>query len=237
MEHLLVLGCQVGVATDGLKAVEAARDGAYDLVLMDCQMPVMSGFEATQAIRCLTDESRCDVPIVAMTANAMSGDRERCLVAGMNDYLSKPVQKDALARMIERWIRATNLDCFPEGNPMNNDTEKVLDPEVLQSLRELSGEDEPSLFAELVQIFLDDTPTRMGDLEQAFQSADSDALHQAAHALKSSAANLGALGLSELFRELELIGRQSDISRAESLIQDVRSEYARVQSALEAEIS
>ena len=103
LAQLRKLGCDAGAVTNGAEAVEAVRRGEYDLVLMDCQMPVMDGFEATRCIRC---PSIRVLPIIAMTANAMPYDRERCLHEGMNDYLSKPVNLDRLADTLARWLPA-----------------------------------------------------------------------------------------------------------------------------------
>ena len=233
------LGCEVSVANNGAEALDAVQEHEFDIVFMDCQMPVMSGFEATQAIRVLDDPGKRSVPIVAMTANAMAGDRERCLVVGMNDYLPKPVQREALCKMLERWTRSqtTEKEPSPTATPMTSEEPSdVLDPEVLQTLRDLSGDEEPSLFDELVQIFLEDTPVRMADLEAAFDGADADGIMSAAHALKSSAANLGALGLSGIFKELETIGREKRLEEASSLIASVREEYDRVEEALKSEL-
>ena len=99
------IGCVVDVATDGQEAVQAARTTTYDVIFMDCQMPTMDGFAATRAIRELEEEMGGRVPIVALTANAMKGDREKCLAAGMDDYLSKPVKRSDLEKMVQRWVR------------------------------------------------------------------------------------------------------------------------------------
>ncbi len=230
-------GCHVTLASNGREAVEAVQEQPFDLVFMDCQMPTMSGFEATQAIRELEDEERRCVRIVAMTANALVGDRERCLLAGMNDYLSKPVQLVDLERMLDRWIEPQE-HLQRRGEPyMSRNPEDVLDHEVIASLRELSGDDEPSLFAELVQLFLEDTPDRIHQLSQALEANDAHSLERAAHALKSSAANLGASALSALFREIESFGRTKQLERAAALIRESRQEYERVQHALQAEIA
>ncbi|HED66668.1 MAG TPA: response regulator, partial [Planctomycetes bacterium] len=231
------LDCEVTVARNGREAVDAAREADFDFVLMDCQMPILSGFDAAKEIRMLANPERRAVPIIALTANATTEDRRHCLACGMNDYLSKPVQKDALSRVITTWTH-TNRDAMTEHDQhtTSEDEGLVLDMETIQSLRDLSGDDEPSLFEELVQIFLEDTPIRMADLEKAFEGADPDSLSGAAHALKSSAANLGALRLAEMFKKLEAAGREKQLESVESLIQNVRSEYQRVQEALEEEI-
>ena len=113
--RLTRLGCVVDVANDGLEATQAASNTAYDLILMDCQMPVMDGFQATRAIR---KQGGRPVPIVALTANAMEGERERCLSAGMDDYLAKPVRPDDLVAKLQQWLGVpTPTATEPGGSP------------------------------------------------------------------------------------------------------------------------
>jgi CheY-like chemotaxis protein/HPt (histidine-containing phosphotransfer) domain-containing protein len=235
------LGCTVLMASDGEEALSILSRGDIDLVLMDCQMPVMNGFQATREIRLLRDEVLSSVPIVAMTANAMPGDRERCLEAGMNDYLSKPVQSKDLARMVERWTReaeaAAPRPLTTETDMRDDGDDRVLDPEMIDALRALGGEDDPGLFKELVELFLQDTPQRIGEIVAALESDDAQRLERAAHALKSSSANLGAMALSELCRELEAAGKHADLARAQTLVERSREEYRRVEQALGKEIA
>ena len=233
------LGCEVEVASNGEQALRLVEGKRYDVVFMDCQMPVMSGFEATERIRALTDKSKSSVPIVAMTANAMPGDATRCIEAGMNDYLSKPVQKGELERILRRWTddpesESSNTD---QEDEMNEQQCQVLDLDVIESLKELGGEDDPDLFAELVELFLEDTPSRLEALDAAVDTSNSEAVEQAAHALKSSSANLGAIQLSQLFKEIEAAGRQQDLERAASLVRETSTAYEQVCEALRAEIA
>ena len=232
------LGCEVEIAKNGQEAVERVTAEEFAVVFMDCQMPLMSGFEATDAIRGLPDTSRANTPIVAMTANAMRGDRERCLMAGMNDYLSKPVQKDVLEKMIHRWAVTSGSEGREDEAAMNeSETEMtVIDQDVIASLRALSDGDDEDLFAELVAIFLDDTPARIRDMQEALDKDDVERLEGAAHALKSSCANLGAFTLSALFRDIEAAGRSQDLERAGSLIRRTHDEYERVEGALRREV-
>ncbi len=232
------LGLEVHVAADGRQAVDAVRRRRFDAILMDCLMPVMDGFEATSLIRELENG---DVPIIAMTANAMSGDRERCLDVGMNDYLSKPVQKADLERMLEKWIEHPTSPApnHHEEKPMQPAQGKppALDQNVIASLRELGGDDDPGLFVELVELFLEDTPPRIHALVAALAQNDATALERAAHALKSSAANLGALELSVLFRDIESAGREKNLQRAKPLVARTSEEFQRVEAALRSEIA
>jgi signal transduction histidine kinase/DNA-binding response OmpR family regulator len=231
------MGFEVETASNGKAAVEAVERRRFEAILMDCQMPVMNGFDATERIRELTHG---DVPIIAMTAAAMSKDRERCLEVGMNDYLSKPVQKAELERMLEKWVplapHAHGTRQENEDSAMKEHGDTVLDPGVIASLRELGGEDDPGLFIELVQLFLSDTTERMQHLSGALEHSDPGALERAAHALKSSSANLGAMRLSALFRDIETAGREKDLGRARPLVERSNQEFARVQQALRTEM-
>ena len=232
------LGCDIELAATGEQAVRAVERKRFDVVFMDCQMPVMSGFVATAKIRELSDRTLSSVPIVAMTASAMPGDATRCLEAGMNDYLSKPVQKGEFERVLARWAERPSEDPpSDENNMMSPRDAKVLDPEVIESLRELGGEDDPDLFGELVELFLEDTPNRIQELGRALTGNDASGLEQAAHALKSSAANLGATQLSRIFKEIEAAGREHDLRRAATLVEESNQAYEKVREALRAEVS
>jgi signal transduction histidine kinase/CheY-like chemotaxis protein/HPt (histidine-containing phosphotransfer) domain-containing protein len=232
-------GCRTRIANNGKEALQAIDDEAFDLVLMDCQMPVMDGYQAAREIRARSDAAS-DLPIIAMTAHAMSGDRRLCLDAGMDDYMAKPVQVGDLARMLEKWGKGTShrepqerRECHDMNDQPDTD---VLDPDVIESLRELGDDDGMELLAELVDLFLLDAPERMAELFKAFEENDTEQLERTAHALKSSSANLGALGLSGIFGDLEQAGREQDLSRAGALLEQSRAEYHRVEAALKQEV-
>ena len=236
------IGCRVTIANDGREAVEVARHQEFDVILMDCQMPNISGFEATQVIRSREEPARRRVPIIAMTANAMKGDREKCLEAGMDDYLSKPVRQDELFTMLQRWSetaeKASTEAPHPEpGTMISNDGLPSLDPEVIESLKALSDDGDPELFRELVELFLTDTPARFADLESATADGDADAIQALAHSLKSSCGNLGALNLSNLFKEIETAARELRLDGAPALVQQSREELGKVETELRAELS
>jgi CheY-like chemotaxis protein len=199
------LGYAVDVVSDGEAAVAAVLGGGYDAVLMDCQMPGVDGFEATARIR-LAERGR-RTPIIALTASAMSTDRDRCLAAGMDDYVSKPVSMDAVETVLERWIpgpaRERDEAPVPQATPAEPAGAPVLDAIVvgrLQSLGEAAGED---LFGQLTEIFLGELPGRLERLRDAAASHDVDALVRAAHALRGSSANIGASTLAGLCAVIE----------------------------------
>ena len=202
---------RVGVSADavanGIEAVEAVSRGDYALVLMDVQMPEMDGFAAAKELR----RRGATVPIVALTANALSGDRERCLAAGMDDYLSKPIVEEELVRILDRFLPRPPLD------------EQVLD-----RLRAVS----PDFVREIAVIYLEDSPARVAALREAVQRRDAHAIATAAHAFKSGSGNIGALALSDLCGELEVLGRGRDVSAATEKFAELEREYERVQQAL-----
>ena len=229
------LGCRVEVAANGAEAVRARESSTYDLVLMDCQMPVMSGFEATRRIREMEYEADRRTPIIAMTANAMQGDRDRCIEAGMDGYLSKPVRKTELIEELRRWCGVDVVESTraTEELPMDLSPEAVLDMEVIQSLRELGGDDDPGLVVELIDLFLSDAPIRMSEVDQGFDNQNFELLERAAHTLKSSSANIGARGLSEICFEIEKKARENCADGLQPLVEASRRTFAQVETAMQ----
>ncbi|MGD9850566.1 MAG: PAS domain S-box protein [Nitrospirales bacterium] len=264
---LQTMGFRSDIATTGREALEVFRQTAYDLILMDCQMPDMDGFEATRQIRAwetdvpqnrelkeeesvslnssLLTPQRSRIPIVALTANALQGDRDRCLEAGMDDFLAKPVRMKDLKVKLQIWLTSQTapLDAQdpkqPHGpNPFSSETptELVQDPidqAVWDELRELGGEDEPDFLCTLIDQFLDDLPRHLHNIEQALQQQDSPALTKAAHTCKGSSRYLGAFPLSELCRQLETFGREHKFSGIDRYLSDLHTEISRVRHSLQ----
>ena len=218
VRQLQKLGYQADTAGNGIEAVESVMRGRYDLVLMDCQMPEMDGFDATREIRRLERDRR--TPIVALTANALEGDRERCIAVGMDDYLSKPVIESELSAMLARWI--------PEAATTAID---VLDVPTLDRLRELAGGSN-EVIEEIAVLYVRDAPSRLAAIDAAIAGRDAKALAMAAHAFKSSSGNIGALRMQELCGALELLGISGAMEGAEVLARDLHDEYERVKEAL-----
>jgi len=204
MLQLQKLGCKADTVANGREAVEAVSTMPYDLVLMDCQMPEMDGFEATKTIRARQKEGERRTVIVAMTANALEGDREKCLAAGMDDYISKPVRIENLAAAIGRW------------NPS-------VDPAALAGLRELGDESE---IAVLVETFVRDAEAKVEALRAAAVAGDSSAIEKQAHSLKGAAGNLGAVEVAQLAAQLETMGREKEVEGAAAKIEALRAELA-----------
>jgi CheY-like chemotaxis protein/HPt (histidine-containing phosphotransfer) domain-containing protein len=242
---LEVLGVSVDVAENGRCAVERAASAHYDLVLMDCQMPELDGFAATAAIRARERETGGHLPIVALTANALDGDREICLAAGMDDYLSKPFTREQLAAILAPWLRRPAPATAPATSssppaasasaaPVAIGAATAINPRALAAIRELSAASGPALVRKVVDAFLADTPARLAQMREAAGTGGAEALRKAAHGLKSSCANVGALRLAELCKELEAIGRSGDTDGARRLLNDADVEFEHVGAALNA---
>lgn len=196
-------------------------------------MPVMDGYQATAAIRRLPQATARRLPIVALTANAMQGDRQKCHEAGMDDFLAKPYGLEQLRTVLGRWLPTVNIAAAPEQAPTQDDpAEHALNPKVLASLRELDPDGGTALVRQIMQTFLDSSRERIEQLERAVAANDASGVAQAAHALKSSAANVGAVQLSDLFRQLEMLGRSERADEARAQLEPMRQAYARATTAM-----
>jgi CheY-like chemotaxis protein/HPt (histidine-containing phosphotransfer) domain-containing protein len=220
------LGQRADFAGNGLEAVEAWERFDYDLILMDCQMPEMDGFEAARNIKA-RNWGGTPPRLIGMTALAMDGDRERCLASGMDDYVTKPVRPEELQRALER--------CVPLAGPPRPAaaaSEPSLDEQVLANLRELQEPGDEDFVTTLIDHLLADVPERISVMSEAVRRADAPALERAAHSLKSSAANLGLLELSRLAGALETSGATGDLAPAEATLIALRSEFHRASPLL-----
>ena len=222
-------GHTVVVARNGREALAALEDsGEFDLVLMDIQMPELGGLEATTMIREKEKSTGSHIPIVAMTAHALKGDRERCLEAGMDDYLSKPIQPDKLRRVVAEIV--SNPAGRSPRAPEPPATDHVLDGRAL--LARVDGD--VRLLRKLIQLFLADCPGMLSRIRQATASRDPEALRQAAHALKGSVANFAAPGPFEAALKLETMGRCCELAGAEEAYLTLEKEVRRLTQALAA---
>ena len=228
------LGYQTDLVSTGEQALEAYElyPDRYVGILMDCQMPVMDGFEATRRIRAFEEQSGRHIPIIAMTANAMQGDREACIEAGMDEYISKPVSLEGLRQVLNRvhelappaeaasLLKESPVDYHP------------LDQSVLQGLRELQEEGEPDFLTELIDIYLEDAQRLVDEIKAAVAEENTGAIRAAAHTLKGSSGNLGAHVFSKLCYEMELAGRNADLEAAKKLLHSLVKEYSTVREQL-----
>jgi signal transduction histidine kinase/DNA-binding response OmpR family regulator len=229
------MGYRAEVAANGIEVLEALMRQAYDVVLMDVQMPEMGGLEATRLIRRQWPQAN-QPRIIAMTANAMQGDREQCLTAGMDDYVSKPIRVEEIVHALEQCQPAANRDQMPMTRPLAAPPAQAIDAAILSDLREVLSAGEPAALSELIAIFLDDTPNLIHQMHDAATRADAAQLQQAAHTLKSSSAALGAVVLSRHCAELEQQSREGDLTGARSTLAQIDAEFARVRQALTMEL-
>jgi CheY-like chemotaxis protein len=254
-----VLGTDCDAAGNGEEALLRMSASRYDLVLMDCQMPVMDGYTATRRWRELEREAGDGrhLPIIAMTANAMAGDRQKCLDAGMDDYLAKPVTRAELERSLHRWWHTgtapTTIPATPPAPveapapaaaaaPIEADlapasialpeieaaTQRTIDDEVLEELRAVLGGE----LDRLIRVFLDDAPRQIAALEEAAVEPDFEALREHAHSLKSASANLGALQLSAAAKRVELGARTGTLDRPAVEVAKIAWEFKRARDVL-----
>jgi two-component system, sensor histidine kinase and response regulator len=221
VRQLKRLGIDADAVANGAEAVETLTRIPYDLVLMDCQMPQMDGFEATRRIRANEGHSK-HTPVVALTANALQGDRERCLDAGMDDYLAKPVSENDLARVLDRWLpRLAKPPAEPD----------AVEEKTIVYLRQVGGADENFLH-DIIVLYVDDAAMRLAAIRAALAANDPTELASAAHALKSSAGNVGAMKVRSIAETLEQIGREGSIEGAAAHFSALEAENARAIACL-----
>jgi PAS domain S-box-containing protein len=216
------LGYRVEVATNGAEAVEACRRSSYDLVLMDRQMPEMDGLRATVLIREHEGTSR-RTPIVALTASALAGERERCLDAGMDDYLTKPVRLQVLDATIRKWTRG---GAAAGARPS---------PAAHHPMRALEAQRGPAVALEVLDLFLQSTPLRLAEMRDAFLREDARALENAAHSLKGAAAQMGARGMADVCSQVAAVCRTAAPAAARELLDALEAEWRSERAAFEGE--
>jgi PAS domain S-box-containing protein len=224
-------GHEVDLASDGREAVDAWRRQRYDAILMDVQMPVVDGLQATREIRQLEGKGR-HVPIIAMTANAMRGDDEACLLAGMDDYVSKPFDADAFLLTVARWLDAGG----PPGAtppPVADGILPLLDDDHLDRLARMMPADR---FTTILRAYVDGDDRRLDRIETFGRSGDLPGLARAAHDLTSISGNLGARQLQRLAEELDRAGREGDLSRARALADRIPEIASKTLSAMQARL-
>jgi CheY-like chemotaxis protein/HPt (histidine-containing phosphotransfer) domain-containing protein len=246
------LGYEADVAGNGLEALQALKRQVYDVVLMDVQMPEMDGLEATRQLRKKFPEMR-QPRVIAITANAMQGDREMCLAAGMDDYVSKPIRIEELVESLSK-SRPLGHDQEIEGKASAKTSERIgsegedasraptgtsnLEPDVeildraaLDNLLSLLG-GEFSYLDDLIDTFLEDGPVLLQDLDQFVSDGDDEGVRRVAHSLKSNGADFGASAFSNLCKVLELEAKSGELSNAARFSAQIRDEYEKVESAL-----
>jgi signal transduction histidine kinase/CheY-like chemotaxis protein/HPt (histidine-containing phosphotransfer) domain-containing protein len=247
LRQLAKLGFKADAVSNGKEVLGALERIPYDVVLMDCHMPEMDGYEASLEIKRRASQPEASAPlkshpyIIAVTANAMQGDREKCLDSGMDDYVQKPIEvAELLAALGRAGIAMRPEPASPQAEPVPPPSSpapeaSVLDQGVLERLRQLRQPGEPDPVAELVDLFLNDMPRHVQKMEEAMARQEAPALKGAAHSLKGSARNMGALQLAAFCASLEAQAKEGKLDDAPSLIARIQAEFQLVAKALELE--
>ena len=248
---LELLGCHVDSAEDGRQALEVSATSAYDIIFMDCQMPIMDGFTATARIRERERQTQAArTPIIALTANAMAGDRDHCLAAGMDDYLSKPFSQDQMKEMLSRWLSQTDLSSLhrdqtttpskavpepsaPTTPAEHGESSSVVDYRAWTPIRMLKRPGHPDPLEKLLARYVEDSRKLVDQLRQAVASNDPATLHTIAHRLKSSSATLGAMTVAAHCKELEALGRSHRIEGASDHFRRLERDFEAVCSVFQ----
>ncbi len=252
VSHLKTLGCHIDVVTTGVQVLSAVAGSSYDLILMDCQMPDMDGLAATRQLRLQEEQQHppCRTPVIAVTANAFQGERERCLAAGMDDYVSKPFKHAELRGILQRWLlrdgetgatshAAGDLACaVAEDHSSDLESEGILvDEKALDEIRKLQRQGAPSVLDKIINLYLETSPKLLETLHNAIaEDRCASSMGQAAHSFKSTNANLGATRLAALCGEIEEMARQDRTIGAEKILREIERLYPRVCDRLVAEL-
>ncbi len=238
LEILQGFDCTITLANDGAEAVDCVRHAPFDIIFMDCQMPRMDGFKATEKIRKLQDDG-AHTPIIAMTAHAMKGDRERCLAAGMDDYISKPVDPGAILRVLQQWLppemafgkeSAPETEAPPPPSPaVAEDGEKqVLN---IQKALFITGGKVPT-FKRIASVLIEHTPRRIEELRVALEKDDLPEIARLSHSLKGASASVGGERLSEAALRLEMQARAGTLEAMSALFEVVEEEFVALDKAI-----
>ena len=253
-----LMGCPFDIVANGQLALEAVQRGGYDIVLMDCQMPVMDGYAATRAIRQWesTHDGGRRVPIVALTANALVGDADQCLAACMDDHLAKPYSRDQLVSTMARWLpphlieldhrrgdESVTRTASRAGQPAHASAASAgtkqsiaLNQRALDNIRALDPDGSAGVLAEAVGIYLSETPSQLAALRAAATCGDMAEVARLAHALKSASQNVGASQLGELCLQLEQLGKSAAVEAARAMLARLESQFVAVSPLLRDEI-
>lgn len=234
LELLQSFGCVVTMAGDGMDAVQFMREAEFDVVFMDCQMPRLDGYAATGQIRQLEGTTK-HTPIIAMTAHAMRGDRERCLAAGMDDYVSKPIDPDTVIRVLRRWLPELK-SASPEAQmPVRPGVETPEEAPVLdmkQAMFITGGK--MAMFQRIAKVFVQHMPNRLMELEAAVNARDGSEVYRIAHSIQGASASVGGRQLRELAYRLEQKGQNLNLDDGAEWVERIKAAYAELKAALDA---
>ncbi len=223
--------CAVTVAENGKEALQHFKKGKFDLILMDCFMPEMDGFEATKALRKLKNGKK--IPIIAFTANALQGDREKCLAIGMDDYITKPVKQRDIERILTKWTpkekqEKIETDDVDSGGDIEdseaNSGEAIIDDKIFKEFQEIIGEN----LQQAITLYLESADKAIVDMKKSIKNNNTDALAKQAHSIKSPSGQMGAMGLSETLEQLQFASQDNDIKMAQELLAKAQKMYESV---------
>lgn len=239
-QHMLQgFGCTVDLANNGLETLAAVEKTPYDLVFMDCMMPEMDGYQATAEIRRRQNTGQlAHFPIIALTANAIEGDREKCLIAGMDDYLSKPFKLESLMRAIQSWIKI-ELAITSDGSKPKNlpdlipKTPSSLHIQTLETIRNLDHTGNDKFVHDIITLYLSNAVDLLQSLEAAWSEGKVESIQAVSHTLKSSSNQIGALNLGELCRKVENEARNNRYDISGQALEQIKHEFANAQLALD----
>jgi len=221
------MGYRADIAKDGIDALAMLELSDYALVLMDCHMPQMDGFETTARIRSRSDD-KAQIPIIAVTASGGSGERDKCLQAGMDDFLLKPFRKEELSEKIAKWLPSAPKEVAKSGGALSDTAD-----DVAKGLKQLEEDYGKEMVTKIVEMFIPDATARIAKIDQAIKQEDFRALEEAAHGLKSGAANIGAKEMSQLCQQLETQGELGQIGDAPEKMEKLVASWARVRTLIE----
>jgi CheY-like chemotaxis protein/HPt (histidine-containing phosphotransfer) domain-containing protein len=238
------MGYQPDIANNGREALETLERRSYDLVFMDLMMPEMDGLEATSTIRARQKDPAAypnyngRIIIIAMTAHAMQGDREKCIASGMDDYLAKPIRPTDVRSMIERWASPKNVTETVKAAPLPETPKPVVEEPAVDMSRmaDLTGGDEQSM-RELIEMFFKQTTQQLAQIETAIREKNSDQLKHVAHSCKGASATLGMGPFAKLLLELEQQGKTNALTHSPQVYENALKEYKRIQIFLAAQQS
>ena len=251
---LETLGCKATVAQNGREVLTCAQATSFDLILMDCQMPEMDGFEATRLIREWEQaESRTPIPIIALTAHATLGDREHCLAAGMNDYLAKPYTMDRLQAMLASWLRTGSVTLHVEqpashqassttsiaiasASDPDQQASLFVDQKAWKSITSLQKPGKEDLLTKLLSLYLVDSKDLVSTIAQGIADGNPQVVNHAAHSLKSRSSVLGAVSLSKLCKQFEELSRHGQLKEAEPLLNQLGVAFDHTSQLFQAEL-
>ena len=234
------MGLEVTIANDGKEVVDRALSGEYDLIFMDIQMPVMDGYEATNVLR----EKGVTIPIIALTAHAMSDEYNRCIAKGCDDYLTKPIEKSKIIQVLKKYLNSErkNMDnTYNSVNESNNSSENQYNEQAatgtennqenqvlinIEQLINILGDEET--IKEIIPTYIKDNEKHFEELTEAIQNNDSESIRRHAHAIKGAGRNFGAVCLAEIADKLELAGLANDMYSAQSSYEELKVEFTKL---------